>query len=314
MGYLTKFGTAWGNVPETSGNVFFVAPSSSATISGNSVPASDNADGLSPERPLATIAQAISNATANASDVIALLPGTHTSASNVAVSKAGLTFVGLHPVSRFGPDIKKYPLASKVNWTSTFAGNAVTVTAADTTFVGINVIPLTARAFCGFSAAATRMAVIDCSTTLSAVASTSTKGWVASGAADSVAFTNHFTLNSIGAQGPAFDLTGCTNFLLQSPRYACTTGSWAVGVQFGAGAQGIVDDGRMFCSGTAITIGYDGTGVAANKAIFMSNNLYGVSPGAGACKNFTNAFCELVNNWYATIGAGAGFVIQTIVV
>lgn len=313
MGYLTKFGTAWGAIPQTAGNVFFVAPSANPVVGGINLPASDGNDGLSPERPLLTIAQAVSNATANAGDIIAMYPGTHTSSANVAISKAGLTFLALHPLARLSPDIRKYPYASKVIWTSTFAGNAVTVTAADTTFVGINAVPLTARAFCGFSAAATDMQVIDCATTLSAAASTSTKGWVASGAADGVAFVNHTCINTIGAQGPVFDLTGCTNFLLEKPTYNCTTGSWAVGVQFGAGSQGIIREGDMACSGTAITIGYDGTGVAANKSILFRHNFFGVSPGAGAIKNFTAAYAELINNFYATVGGGAGFVIVTVV-
>jgi hypothetical protein len=60
---------------------------------------SDGNDGLSPERPLATIAQAIANCTANVGDVIVLLPGTHnattlagsTAAAALAFSKAGIT-------------------------------------------------------------------------------------------------------------------------------------------------------------------------------------------------------------------------------
>lgn len=312
--YLTKFGTSWGAPPQFGGNVFFVSPADSYTLNGRAYSAADGNDGLAPENALRTPTQAIANATANAGDVICMLPGAHTSASAVAINKAGLTFLPLHAFSSLPSNIRANPSASKVSWTSTFAGTGITVTAADIVLGGINFIPLTARTAVSFSALATRLAVIDCGVTLSAAASTSTKGFVATGAADSVDFTNFSCLNTIGAQGPAIDLTGCTNFTLEKPRYLCSTGSWAVGVQMGAGSAGIVNDGRMYCSGTAITIGYDGTGVAANKAIFMSNNLYGVSPGAGACKNFTNAYCELVNNWYATIGAGAGFVIQTIVV
>jgi hypothetical protein len=76
------------------GKTIFVAPSASYTVGGNAYSASDDNDGLSPERAKLTISGAITNATANAGDVIALLPGTHTSAA-AALSKAGLTFVGL---------------------------------------------------------------------------------------------------------------------------------------------------------------------------------------------------------------------------
>ena len=32
MGYMTKFGTLWGSVPLTTGQVFFVAPASSTSL------------------------------------------------------------------------------------------------------------------------------------------------------------------------------------------------------------------------------------------------------------------------------------------
>lgn len=319
MGYLTKFGTAWGAVPETTGNMFFVAPSTSATISGNTVSASDNNDGLSPERPLATIAQAISNATASSGDVIMLLPGTHTSASNVAISKAGLTFVAAHPLTRIAPDIRNYGLASKVNWTSTFAGNAVTLTAADTAFVGINMIPLTARTFLG-GTTCPRTAFLDCAVTLSAAASTSTKGLVFSGGSSTgCSFQNCVVLDSIAtsAQGPGFDLTALDSFVVENCTILCTgtSSAWAVAVQLGAGSSGIFRNNHIAAQGAGtITIGVDGTGVAVANAILFSNNFYGVSPGAGAVKNLTNADAGIVNNYYATIGAGLGTVIQTITV
>ncbi len=312
MALLTKYGTQWGAIPQTAGNEFWVAPSASYSVGANSYSASDNNDGASPERAVLTLAQAISNATAGNGDIINLLPGTHTSASNVAISKAGLTFIGIHPASRLGPFVRPNPLASKVNWTSTFAGNAVTVTAADTTFIGINCIPVTARTFCGFSAAAARFSVVDCALTMSAAASTSTKGFVASGAADLASFINLSVLNSIGAQGPCLDLTGCTHFVVDKPTVLVDTGSWAVDEQMGAGSQGLIRDGHWNCSGTAMTIGIDGTGVAVAKAVVIQGNQVGVSPGAGFVKNFTSTYAEVGFNYIATIGAGTGGTLVTI--
>lgn len=307
MGYLTKYGTQFGGILETTGNVFFVAPSTSAIITGLTYVASDGNDGLSPERPLASIAQAITNATANASDIIALLPGTHSSASNVAVSKAGLTFVGLHPHARIAPDLRKYAVASKVNWTSTLAGTAITVTAADTTFVGINFIPVTARTAVSFSAAAARMAVIDCAVTLSAAASVSTKGFVASGAADLTSFVNCIFLNTIGAQGPAIDLTAVTHFRVEKSTFLCDTGSWAIAGQLGAGSTGDFIECDFINKGTAITIGIDGTGVAAAAAVFARNCYSTVSPAAtNVFKNFTSTDLALANCYIGTISAGTG--------
>ena len=93
MAFLTKYGTLWGAIPMTAGQVLWVAPSSPYSVDGRSYDASDDNDGLSPEKAKRTIGSAITAATANAGDVICLLPGAHTTATAAAVSKAGLTFV-----------------------------------------------------------------------------------------------------------------------------------------------------------------------------------------------------------------------------
>lgn len=319
MGVLTKYGTMWGTVPETSGDIFWVSPSDSYTIGGTTQDASDNNDGLSPDRALRTPAQAISNARASNGDIIAMLPGTHTSASQVVLNKAGLSFIGVQPVSRIAPQSKLYALNTKVNWTSTLAGTAVANTAADTTFAGINFIPLTARTFMSMIATP-RNAFIGCAVTQSAAASTSTKGIVFSGAAGAnCSFVDCVFLNNVAtsAQGPCLDLTAADNFLVQGCDVLLkgTSSAWAVAVQLGAASAGIFQNNFIGAvnAGT-ITIGVDGTGVAVANAVQAINNTYGVSPGAGAFKNFSNNFVSLVNNFYGTVGAGAGFVIQTIVV
>lgn len=317
MGWLTKYGTQWGDVPQTTGSVFWVAPASPYTVEGRSYSSSDNNDGLSPERALATIGQAISNATANNGDIIMLLPGSHTNAAVVSINKAGLTFIGAHPRARFSPDFRPYPLDSKVNWTSTLAGAAVALTVADTTFAGINMIPVTAQSFMT-AVTCPRTAFIDCAVTLSAAASTSTKGIVFSGGSSAFcSFTNCIGINTIAtsAQGPWLDLTGAANFAMESCQTLLTgtSSAWAVAIQLGAGSSGVVKNSHIAAQGAGtITIGVDGTGVAVANSVMFSNNFYGVSPGAGAVKNLTNADAGIVQNFYATIGGGAGFVIQTV--
>lgn len=317
MGWITKFGTQWGDVPQTFGQVIWVAPASPYTVEGRSYSSSDNNDGLSPERALATIGQAISNATASAGDVIMLLPGTHTSAATVTANKAGLTFVGCHPTARLGPNVRPYAPVSKVNWTSTFAGTGITLTAADCAFHGINFIPLTARTMLA-GTTCPRTQFTDCSVTMSAAASTSTKGLVFSGGSSSFCnFQNCFFLDSIAtsAQGPCMDLTALDSFVVENCTIVCTgtSSAWAVAVQLGAGSSGIFRNNHISAMGAGtITIGVDGTSVAVANAVLFSNNFYGVSPGAGAVKNLTNADAGIVQNFYATIGAGAGFVIQTV--
>src|SRR6266851_2579708 len=164
MGWITKVGTQWGDIPQTAGRVFWVAPASPYTVEGRSYSSSDNNDGLSPERALATIAQAILNATSDVGDVIALLPSNtaHTSAATITLNKSGLTFYAVHPQTRIAPDLRPFSGASKINWTSTFAGVGITNTAADNTFVGINFIPVTAQSMMTCAATA-RTTFLDCS-------------------------------------------------------------------------------------------------------------------------------------------------------
>jgi hypothetical protein len=89
MGYLTKYGSMWGAIPMTGGQVFWVAPAASYTVDGRAYSASDDNDGLSPERALRTVNRACALATASVGDVIALLPGAHVTPTAAAVSKAG---------------------------------------------------------------------------------------------------------------------------------------------------------------------------------------------------------------------------------
>ena len=106
MGYLTKYGTFWGMVPQTTGRIFWVAPSASYTVEGRTYAASDNNDGLSPERALRTLDRAFDTgyATANVGDVIVLLPGSHSWTATTTVDIAGVTITGMPggPVP-FGP-------------------------------------------------------------------------------------------------------------------------------------------------------------------------------------------------------------------
>lgn len=98
--WLTKFGREYGQTPRRMGNTYFVAPSASYTISGpqgqRSYSASDDNDGLSPERALRTVTRAVALTVASAGDIIMLLPGTHTVTATVT-PVAGSTIIGEQP-------------------------------------------------------------------------------------------------------------------------------------------------------------------------------------------------------------------------
>ena len=103
MPFLTKYGTYFGSVPAQLGRVHFVAPAASYTVDGRSFAASDDNDGLSPERALRTIAQAYTNITASSGEVIVLLEGTHSPSATIRLQKAGITIAGVR--SAFGTDV-----------------------------------------------------------------------------------------------------------------------------------------------------------------------------------------------------------------
>ena len=95
MGYITKVGSFWGMIPQTSGNVFWVAPADSYVVEGRTYSASDGNDGLSPERALRTIDWAVGLTTASVGDIIVLLPGSHTVTATVTLDIAGITITGI---------------------------------------------------------------------------------------------------------------------------------------------------------------------------------------------------------------------------
>ncbi|MEI6282896.1 MAG: hypothetical protein WCP82_09325 [Alphaproteobacteria bacterium] len=100
MPLLTKFGTQYGNRLQRTGRQFFVAPDTSTGgnqaytgIAGNTVSSSNNNDGLSPERPVATVDYAVNTLATQVGDMVILLPGTHTVLNQVRPA-AGVAIFG----------------------------------------------------------------------------------------------------------------------------------------------------------------------------------------------------------------------------
>lgn len=182
MSFMTKYGSFWGMIPQTSGRYFFVAPSASYTVEGIVYEASNNNDGLSPERALRTVNQAITNATASVGDVIVLLPGAHSVSSTITVNKAGLTITGIPGAlrsynTRHAGGSKR--LRTTLTSTET-AGICITVSAQDTEISYIHFLPPAAGGR-GISltptlATANRAYIHDCNFALQGTASVTTYG------------------------------------------------------------------------------------------------------------------------------------------
>ena len=337
MGYLTKYGTLWGDVPETTGRIVWVAPAlaNSASTLGTYIDGrligsgNDSNDGLSPEKPLQTIDQAVTNALANAgsgyaNDVIMLLPGTHynytlgntSTAKTVKLNCPGLTFVGVNPGFRQNENVRNYAPATAVNMSGSGAMTSWALSVGGCSFIGINFVPVTAQtSMTGLTCP--RTLFVDCTVTLSAAASTSTKGLIFSGGSSQyVGFSNCTFLNTVAtsAQGPALDLTALADFFMDSCNIILsgTSSAWAVAVQLGAASSGVVN--RSLVSSRdlgTITVGFDGTGVAVAGAVLFSDCRTNVLPGAAFAKNWTATNATLVENRTATVGGGSGSTLIT---
>ena len=176
MGYLTKYGTLWGQIPQTTGTIYWVAPSASYTVEKNAYSASDDNDGLSPERALRTIDYAVGKCSAN--DVIVLIPGAHTVTATVAVDVAGITITGMgggprHAAGRMAAGGSK--MRTSVT-TSTATTDVFTVTAADVEIAYLHLIPVAGASAINASNAADRLYVHDCTFNMTTAANTATFG------------------------------------------------------------------------------------------------------------------------------------------
>lgn len=178
MGFMTKYGTLWGQIPQTSGKIFWVAASASYYVEGNYYNASDDNDGLSPERAFRTIDYAVGKCTANVGDVIVLLPGDHSSTATVAIDVAGITITGMlggqrHVARGMAAGGKKM----RTTVTTSAATTAVfTVTVADVEIAFLHFIPVAGGAGISLSNAADRAYVHDCTFSMVTAANTATFG------------------------------------------------------------------------------------------------------------------------------------------
>ena len=314
MAFLNKYGSLWGALPQTAGRIFWGAAGSSFTIDDTAWPASDENDGLSPERPLRRVNRAWALVTANAGDIIVLLPGTHSAANtsavatSIAANVAGVTMMGL-PTSA-GANLTR----PRTILTIAAADETVNVTAADIeiahiTFLGdaLN----TASANLDFSAAANRLYIHDCAVDVTAqTAGTSILGFDALGAAANVVIEGcAFTTD--GAFGAMIDMTGTVDSLVQDCVFNHQTGILASAITVGAASDRLTIRRCLFNDGAGtISAGVNGTGATITAGCLISNCRAGVTVTALAT-GWTSGEAELCNNFDFGIGATDGGVIIT---
>lgn len=320
MGYLTKFGSQFGDLPMSTGKLIFVAPAASYTVAGNAYTASDDLDGLSPERAKLTIAGAIAASTSNVGDVIALLPGTHTSA-NAALSKAGITFVGLpyFPQAQVGgyhgwqPQVTITPTATA----------ALAITGADNTFYNIRFLPLTAATCVTITTAAARTKFVHCMVDNTGVAgNASTKGIVVTTAnlPRGVVFMGCVFKDAsvTTSNGEALNLAAAVDFWI----YKCTVYkdgqiasgvAWTTAIVIESGCTGTFEEMNAIISEVSVGITKVVTAAALAGAgvVHAIRCTQTVNTGGLLFDDFAAADMDLCLNYVATVAGGTGGTLIT---
>lgn len=324
MGMITKFGTIWGAQPMTAGSVFWVAPSSAATVEGRAQTASDGNDGLSPERPLLTLAQAITNSTANAGDVIMLLPGTHTTTAALA-PKAGTKIVGLpyFPSESRGLEYgdRLYHRPQAILTTSVATGVTLAITAADVIISNVCLRPITQAACITFTTACDRLTIKDCLIDMKTpVGHANTKGIIASGATQAPDGLNILGCTFLEGNGGtscgiALEVGAAVNFLVagntfQHDSTVASSATWTTAVQAQDNCQGAFVSNFVNGGGGTITNGFRGVTHAGAGIVQFVANLFTV-----AITNPITAWAAgdvgLLNNYVGTVAGGTGGTLIT---
>lgn len=320
MGYVTKYGSMWGQIPYTTGRVFFVAPAASYTVEGRTYSASDNHDGLSPERALRTIDYAVGLCTASVGDVIFLLPGTHTVSTTVAVDVAGITICGLPgPTPMTKQRGASQGARARTIVTAAASTNAFTVTATDVEIAYLHFTQVTATRSITTSNAADRLYVHDCTFDSTSAAETTTtvaiglnfSGTGTTTTLDNVMIRNCYFLNA-GAQGGAVEAANtCVDTMIESCTFQHVGDTaWANAVFFATGVSlgTVVRDCDFLVRATGTTI-TDAIDVVANT-VDGSNTVYRcyVPTGGGAFNAAATADGIVVDSYTASY-AGTNTVL-----
>lgn len=321
MGYITKYGSFWGMIPQTSGRVFWLAPAASYTVEGRTYNASDSNDGLSPERAVLTLSYAVGLTTANVGDVVVLLPGAHTVAAAVTVSTAGITITGMpgsYPLH--GSNMPGTGPRAKSTITGT-ASAVMTLAAADIEVCYLTVLVITAQSGIVVNSTAARSYLHDLAIDMRVASSTSTKGILLGndGLTGPVLDTHirNCYFVAYGSQGGVIEATGTAsgtimeNLTIQQAfnhTGGATQTVWANAVLFGSGLHynTCIRDVDIFSGNTlasSITDAFDFVSAtdnqttAAYRIIIPPNAVFNVAADTDAA---------LAQAFISTAGGGAG--------
>jgi len=308
MSFLTKYGSFWGMIPQTFGRVFWVSPSDGYTIEGRAYRASDDNDGLSPERALRTIGRAWNLVAANVGDVIMLIPDGSSNGHTVQTSSVAADVAG---VSMFGLPSGRGNLKQRTSLTTDItADQIINVTAADIEIGYVNIVPITASDAIDLTAAADNFHLHNFSLDLATPAvSTSTIG--ITGAAASNVLIEDFYVECDGAQGNAIVGTGLLDSMIRNFTIQQSAGTWASAIITGAATNRLhITKGDFLPSNATLTAGINGTGATIASGVTVTHCNFADSVTV-AIDNFDAGECEIAENYQLGVGSTDGGVLIT---
>ena len=311
MGFLTKFGTAWGAIPQTAGRVFWVAPAASYTVEGRAYRASDDNDGLSPERALLHANRAANLVTADVGDIVVLLPGSHTladtssTAESLALDVAGVHWMGL-PGGRGNFKRQKTVIAAVTG------DQSFNVTAADIEISYMHFVPITADSAIDASAAADRLHVHNCSFDMETPAAvTGTSGIDFIGAASDVLIEDCFFVSD-GDQGPAIVVGATVGCEVRNCVFHCSGGTWVSAMtQAAAGRELLVRDCDWTIGNGVITNGCLGT-TSGEVSMAIFYRCFAADSITKLVDGYDAGHAEIAECYEAGLGASDGGVLIVI--
>jgi hypothetical protein len=334
MAYITKYGTYFGIVPQQLGRVHFVAPSASYTVDGRAYSASDDNDGLSPERALRTLSQAYTNITASAGEVIYLLDGTHAQTATLRLQKAGITIIGGRS--------PQYSEGDSVAWANrpkaiiSFAGAAAPGLSIEASNVEIGFVTLVPAAgfstvifrgqtnsapdglylhdfFIDFSNQPPNLATLGIDfgyrADTAGLAGTSMSR-LAQATAVATAYISNFCINSGGANGPAI-LTATADVVVNKGRFNNRFGTWATVFSIATGTGYVFINGSHWTCQTVNGMGtqVDGSNAGTvNGKASVRDCRFAAEPLAQgvAIDNFAAGVVEVIESYQAQVAGAAG--------
>jgi len=314
MAYLTKWGSQWGDIALMTGRQFFVAPSATYTLEGRSYVASNDNDGLSPERALLTVNAAVSLATADVGDIILLLPGSHSWSATQTLSKAGVKVMGIpggpiDPAAR-GTRTTRYDVAVT---TSAAATAVFTVTAARVEIAYLHIVPIISGTGIAISAAADAN-IHDITWVMATAAATDTIGISVTGATPRPRISNQYVYASDN-QGPflraASATAGMDGGMLQNSLVVLAgSTAWDDVIEITTGVTNFLirDIDFVNSTGAVFTDIVDSTGNTTDDSVWIMRCYFGVGSDLSEATATSDVIVNM--NFLGTIQGGTGGAVN----